>query len=193
MPSGLRRYHNSGNLHFITFSCYRRLPLLSSISARHVFEQTLEQVRVWYGLHVVGYVIMPEHVHLLVSEPDDGSLARAIQMLKQITATKLKSAASDNGVQHFWNVRYYDFNVLNQNKRIEKLRYMHRNPVKRGLVEFPEEWACSSFRHYATGITGIVKIESQWVPRELRTAESPILVKCDVRFRSHPVVQNKDD
>jgi putative transposase len=55
--------------------------------------------------------------------------------------------------------------VHNEEKRIEKLRYMHRNPVKRGLVAKPEDWAWSSFRHYATGEIGVVEIESEWTAR----------------------------
>jgi putative transposase len=62
----------------------------------------------------------------------------------------------------FWQARYYDFNVYSARKHIEKLRYMHRNPVKRGLVENPEDWPWSSFRHYTTGHEGIVEIESNW-------------------------------
>jgi putative transposase len=61
-----------------------------------------------------------------------------------------------------WQARYYDFNVHNEEKRVEKLRYMHRNPVKSGLVEKPEDWAWSSFRHYALGAIGTVEIESFW-------------------------------
>lgn len=63
---------------------------------------------------------------------------------------------------HFWNKRYYDFNVHTNDKRIEKLRYLHRNPVKRGLVEQPEDWKWSSFRHYRFGEIGIVKVSSEW-------------------------------
>ena len=81
------------NLHFITFSCYHRAPLLGTPEARRVFEQTLENVRQWYALYVTGYVVMPEHVHLLISEPERGTLAIAIQMLKQITAHQLKATA----------------------------------------------------------------------------------------------------
>jgi hypothetical protein len=61
--------------------------------------------------------------------------------------------------KHFWQARYYDFNVYTAKKRIEKLRYIHRNPVKRDLVEKPEDWEWSSFRHYATGEEGAVEIE----------------------------------
>jgi putative transposase len=161
MPRDLRRYQNTGNLHFITFSCYHRLPLLADCAARSVVEQSLERVRGWYGLLVFGYVVMPEHVHLLISEPERGTLRAALQMLKQISAHELRSDAQTP----FWQARYYDFNVWAAKKRVEKLKYMHRNPVKRGLVERPEDWAWSSFLHYATGVRGIVEIESERTSR----------------------------
>src|SRR3979490_3155490 len=65
----------------------------------------------------------------------------------------------------FWQARYYDFNVWSEERRIEKLRYMHRNPVKRGLVLNPEDWVWSSFLHYVSGVEGVVEIESQWTAR----------------------------
>jgi hypothetical protein len=65
-----------------------------------------------------------------------------------------------------WQARYYDFNVRSEAKRVEKLRYIHRNPVKRGLVGSPEDWAWSSFRHYLSGVEGVVEIESQWTARK---------------------------
>ena len=78
MPRGLRRYQQSRCLHFLTFSCYRRLPFLASPHARDLFEQALEQARVRYGFYVAGYVVMPEHVHLLMTEPEHGNLASAV-------------------------------------------------------------------------------------------------------------------
>ena len=69
------------------------------------------------------------------------------------------------GLPRFWQVRYYDFPVWSEKKRIEKLRYIHRNPVSRGLVASPEEWEWSSFRQWATGCEGRVEIECQWTAR----------------------------
>jgi putative transposase len=146
----------------VTFSCYRRQSLLTREGAYCVFEQELETVRTRYGFVVAGYVLMPEHVHLLVGEPSRSSLSVVLQVLKQQTSRKLKVPGS---VQ-FWQRRYYDFSVHNEEKRVEKLRYMHRNPVKRGLVEKPEDWAWSSFRHYAAGRRGAVEIESRWTAFE---------------------------
>jgi hypothetical protein len=65
--------------------------------------------------------------------------------------------------EHVWQRRFYDFNVWSEKKRIEKLRYMHRNPVTRGLVREPEQWAWSIFRSYAYGAAGAVRI-NQWGP-----------------------------
>jgi putative transposase len=158
MPKSLIRYQHSGQFHFVTFSCYRREPLLNSEQACCVFEQVLESVRQRYAFVVAGYVVMPEHVHILTSEPRISSLSIALQVLKQKTSRKLKQA----GASHFWQRRYYDFNVYSEAKTVEKLKYMHRNPVKRGLVPSPEDWVWSSFRHYATGEAGTVEIESQW-------------------------------
>jgi putative transposase len=162
MSSKPVRYQHQRCLHFITFSCYHRMKLLDANSARETLERELERVRSWYGCYIVGYVVMPEHVHFLISEAERSELSLVMQMLKQITSRKLRPPS----LPRFWQVRYYDFPVWTERKRVEKLRYMHRNPVKRGLVERPEDWKWSSFVHYATGIDGAVEIESQWTARK---------------------------
>jgi putative transposase len=158
MPWGLKRFHQSGQTHFVTFSCHRRRPFLNEARSKRVFEAALERVRRSCGLSVYGYVVMPEHVHLLISEPERQTLAAAVKSLKQSVARRLIG----NG-EHFWQKRYYDLNIRNHRQFAEKLRYIHRNPVKRGLCERPEDWEWSSFRPYATGCEGRVQIESEWM------------------------------
>ena len=162
MPWGLKHFQEARCLHFVTFSCHNREPLLGTSHARDVFERTLEQVRRWYGFYVCGYVVMPEHVHVLISEPERARLSTAIQMLKQNVARELRLPEGGR----FWLPRYYDLNVWGEGKRGAKLRYIHRNPVRRGLVQRPEDWTWSSFLHYATGAEGVVEIESQWTARK---------------------------
>lgn len=174
MPWSLKRYQHTRDLHFITFSCYRRQPLLNSAHTRGLVELTLERTRRSYQFFITGYVIMPEHVHLLVGEPLRSTLAAAIQALKQSVARRLVGRD-----KHFWQKRYYDFNVWTEKKCVEKLRYIHRNPVTRGLVERPEDWAWSSFRHYLTGEPGVVEIESQWTAR--RRERKGITLLCSTR------------
>ncbi len=155
MPAGLVRRHDRGDFHFVTFSCFGKRPYLASAAARDLFEQSLEKMRIRYDFCVIGYVVMPTHVHLLVSEPGEEMLATAIQALKL-------SVSVQSEQRPFWFARYHDFNVFTPDKRTEKLRYTHRNPVKWGLVAQPADWKWSSFRHYATGERGIVEIESDW-------------------------------
>jgi putative transposase len=82
MTKGLVRYQQSGCFHFVTFSCYHRLPYLNASTARNLFERSFESMRLRYDFVVCGYVLMPEHVHFLVSEPKKAILSKAIQALK---------------------------------------------------------------------------------------------------------------
>ena len=91
MPWGLKRYQQTRQLHFITFTCHHRAPLLSTEQARYTFLTGLETVRRWYSFYVVGYVVMPDHVHLLISEPERGTLALSMQMTKQMVSRKLRA------------------------------------------------------------------------------------------------------
>ena len=155
MTQGLRRFQHTGSFHFLTFSCYQRRPYLGRAAARDIFIAALERMRIRYAFVVVGYVVMPEHVHLLTNEPRIDTLDRTIQALKLSVAKRIK-------IHPFWQARYYDFNVWNPEKTTEKLNYIHRNPVKRGLVSRPEDWKWSSYCHYMTGDEGMVEIESHW-------------------------------
>jgi len=92
MPAGLRRYYGKCELHFVTFSCYRRLPLLKTARARDTFVKELGRVRDELGFHLLGYVVMPEHVHLLMSEPPRGTPSTVLQKLKLRVARKLRKA-----------------------------------------------------------------------------------------------------
>src|SRR5690348_3452919 len=128
MPWGLTRFHESGQSHFVTFCCYHRRRLFITDASRRIFESALERVRRSFRLQVYGYVVMPEHVHLLLSEPEGDTncptqakiglewatcseidseidtLADALKSLKQGVSRRLSGDA-----EHFWQKRYYDF------------------------------------------------------------------------------------
>jgi putative transposase len=84
---------------------------------------------------------MPDHVHLLVSEPPIEPLSKAIQSLKL-------SVSKQSPQRPFWQERYYDFNVITRSAFNDKRKYIHRNPVRAGLVEDPEDWPYSSYQTY---------------------------------------------
>jgi putative transposase len=205
MPWGLTRFQHSGQSHFVTFCCYHRGRLLTTDESRRIFELALERVRRKFRLQVYGYVVMREHVHLLLSEPQldtsggrtaplkpkDGlngpplgelqqhTLADAVKSLKQGVSRRLIGAA-----EHFWQKRYYDLNIRDYPQLVEKLRYIHRNPVKAGLCERPEDWEWSSFRHYATGCEGRVEIESEWTARKRERAAGRLSVVVELPHSS---------
>ncbi len=131
---------------------------------------------------------LPRHVHLLVNEPGRSTLANAVKALKL-------SVSLRRNVRPFWQSHYYDFNVFTNKKRIEKLRYIHGNPVARGLVEKPDDWSWSSFRHYATGMDGTVEIESFWTRKLGRGNTGIVLPGPQVRgtWGTRPIEEEDDE
>ncbi|HWG22064.1 MAG TPA: transposase [Terracidiphilus sp.] len=163
MPDGLYRLHHSGQTHFLTFSCYHRQPFLAQMNMQEEFLLALESVRRRFRMRVYAYVVMPEHVHLLVSEPPDGTVAKTMETLKTRIAVRARQEKKRTaGGSPFWQARYFDHNVRNHAGFVTQLRYVHRNPVKRGLCSKPEEYPWTSFRAWASGEIGPVEIENEW-------------------------------
>ena len=174
MRNPLNRYYGQGDLHFVTFSCYRRRPLLGTARSRDCFVKILDRVRSKRNFLLLGFVVMPEHVHLLLSEPPGSNPSIALQVLKQEVSRslrktrkyppeaqpRLKFAEAQIEEKHFWQRRFYDFNVWSEKKFKEKLEYMHANPVKRRLVAHPKDWLWSSWGHYALGEKGLIRVDS---------------------------------
>ena len=173
MPTRLKRYCGFGHLHFLTFSCYQRRPLLDTPAARNFSLSSLNEIRNRYHFELRGYVVMPEHVHLLLSEPSEHTLSIALKALKQRISRDFRGGIPESN-QHslpallrtlainlprFWQPRFYDFNIYTQEKFKEKLIYMHANPVKRGLVDHPAAWIWSSYLFYQIGKEGIISID----------------------------------
>jgi putative transposase len=173
MRNPLRRYYGLGDLHFVTFSCFRRRPFLGTARVRNRFVKILDEVRCRHEFSVLGYVVMPEHVHLLLSEPAKSNPSKVLQVLKQKVSRELGrrarrslsgqlflGIADEEGAEAaFWQRRFYDFNVWSAKKVQEKLEYMHANPVTRKLVMHPKDWPWSSWSHYERGEEGLLRID----------------------------------
>ena len=184
MPQGLKRYYGTGYLHFVTCSCYRREAWLGRARRRDLFLRLLEETRRKYRFLIVGYVVMPEHFHLLMSEPQVGDPSKVMQVVKQRFAQRIlgrqrkvraQRSLFEGEAIHVWQARFYDFNVWTERKRVEKLRYMHQNPVKRGLVLAPEQWMWSSYRWYALAEAGPVRLNDGTVMKlQMRKPAVPV-------------------
>jgi putative transposase len=160
MPHGLRRFQRAEALHFLTFSCFHRLPYLQATYAKDAAAAMLEATRARHKAHIYAYVLMPEHVHLLIDEPPAILLAQFVKAFKQTVSRELRGSR-----EQFWQTRYFDANIRGDDGLSEAIQYIHRNPVKRGLVARPEEYRWNSYRHYMTGERGVVEIESEWTAR----------------------------
>ena len=138
MTQGLHRFYGHNDLHFLTFSCYRRRPLFRNPAHCDLFLKVLDRVRRRYRFVVLGYVVMPEHVHLLLSEPQRETLSTAIQALKlgvvrsmegSVTTPRSRKigeiwgtpAGTSSHPDRFWQARFYDFNVFTERKRIAEI------------------------------------------------------------------------
>jgi putative transposase len=117
---------------------------------------------------------MHEHFHLLINEPKVGTPSLVLQVLKQRVSRKLRQRrrkrrcssqlrlwqeSSTTGLRSFWQRRFYDFNVWSRKKKIEKLNYMHLNPVKRGLVAHPKDWRWSSYASYQRQPDALIEVD----------------------------------
>ena len=143
MPRNLKRYSGAGDLHFIICSCYHRRQYLASARRRDLFLTILEQVRQRYRFVVLGYVVMPEHFHLLISEPDKGNPCIVMQVLKQRFARRVlrRSKVSSEVAQHrFWNLP----TVENANERREDFVQPSNCPTQ---AKIGLEWATRPFFH----------------------------------------------
>ena len=165
-----RQYHCLNRPHYFTASTYRRARVFDSERFRRHFVKTLSQLRESMGFKIIGYVLMPEHFHLLIWPCGLANPSQVVQSLKERTAIFILKTLRQNpqhvwcrkmlarlalpatvhyhGPSRVWQRRFYDLNVWSEKKRREKITYMHNNPVKRRLVSSPDLWPWSSFRFY---------------------------------------------
>ncbi len=175
------RYYDPGQLQFITTSTYRRTPLFSSPRFCREFVRVLDSTRLEFGFLLIGWVLMPDHLHLLLKPQPAESTSAILQQLKQRTAfrvltilranrrhpwchrmlgrLRLPASVHDRAEYRVWQRRFYPFNVYSEKKRLEKLDYMHGNPVSRRLVASPDEWPWSSWRFYYLGDDSVMRMD----------------------------------
>jgi putative transposase len=155
---------------FVTFSCYRRRRLLDHPVMRDAFVSiTAEKLCEHHGI-CSGFVVMPDHVHAIVWFDTSDALSPFMKSWKQTTSLRLKRVLR-GALSHyareihpddpFWQAKYYPFNLFTERKALEKLEYMHLNPVRAGLVARAYEWRWSSAGYYENGTD--VGISIEWI------------------------------
>jgi putative transposase len=152
----LRHLDALGTTRFVTFTCYRRHQYLTTDLARQVLIQGLVHLRMQRDVRILGWVLMPEHVHFVLLPPEGLRLGEAMGRFKNWTARQILSASEFKGVvlyrndgrRALWQRRSYDHNCRTPEVVRQKIEYCHKNPVRRGLADCPSEWPWSSYNWY---------------------------------------------
>lgn len=154
-----------GHAHELTFSTYRRMRVFNDPACAQLFLQSVENARVRHGFKLWAYVVMPEHVHLLICPKDESLICNLLRAIKQPASTRmLNHLKSSNpslygrlqvtnkrggSERRFWQAGGgYDRNVFTGDAIEAMVHYIHQNPVRRALVEDPGDWPWSSFGAY---------------------------------------------
>lgn len=157
-----RVYDEEKHVHFVTFSCYKRRKLLNPDPSKRIVIGTLGSRLARQNGICIGFVVMPDHVHVLLWFPENQQLSLFMNKWKDQTSSTIKNLYRDqfpnywtmlDGEETVWQPKYYGFNIYSEKKIEEKLDYMHLNPVRAGLVERAVDWPWSSARWYLEGKT----------------------------------------
>jgi putative transposase len=174
----LHHYDKLGTARFITFGCHHQYKLLTEESAIQSFLIHLHQARGKYGFLILGYVVMPDHVHLVLYPKDDIPIGEVIGEIKSRSAREIlaqwkavnhpyleRLLVTRNGITRyaFWQRRCYDHNCRMRETVLEKIEYCHHNPVKRGLVDNAADWKWSSYNWYNRKRGNILEIDDYCV------------------------------
>jgi putative transposase len=175
----MRRIEHPNHARFLTFSCYRRLPLFNNDAIKDAFVRHLAETRAKTGFHLLAWVVMPEHVHLLIWPrlPEfpvsvvcwrlkREFARRVVARWRDLSAPVLGVIQASDGRPRFWQRGGgYDRNIVDGPELAEKIRYINENPVRRGLVERATAWRWSSARWYAGERSGALMIDEARRPR----------------------------
>lgn len=170
-----KRYNEPGHAHELTFSCYKQRPFLEDEWVCRLLADAVTMAKDKHSFHVWSYVFMPEHVHLLVWPTlETYSISGFLQSLKQSVSRKVIGRARAKNPEklclfetgqvkepyQFWLPGGgYDRNVIKRETLAYTVNYIHRNPVRRGLVKNPDEWKWSSYKEWETRGAGPLHID----------------------------------
>lgn len=167
-------FDKTSTARFVTFSCYHNYNLFKTDTVKNIFLHQLDTLRTKYMFKIYGYVIMPNHVHLVLLLPDEIAVSKIIGELKSLTGREIISHWQSIGLEifdklkvikdgkqkyAFWQRKYYDHNCRTKETTIEKINYCHKNPVTKSLVEKQEDWIWSSFRSHHKMNNVMLKID----------------------------------
>jgi len=176
-----KRWNEAYHVHYLTFSCFRRQAFFSGSLAPGWFLESLDQAREGHGFHLWAFVVMPEHVHLVIAPGETYDISRILWQIKKPLSERVprhvranhraflrhmtRRRPSGRVSHHFWQPGGgYDRNLWTLERIHEKINYIHANPVRRGLVQRGEDWPWSSFRAWTEGGDEPLRLDKDSLP-----------------------------
>lgn len=158
----LRRLLQSGKIFFVT--SHRKKGLRDfSAGERDLLCYAIDSVRNGRGFRLPAFVVMPDHIHLLVLPDPEDTISALMQELKQVTAHRINSARHRTGT--IWQKGFFDRFMRTPKEVSETLEYIHCNPVRKGLCETPLQWRWSSAAAYH-GLPCIIPVDFLELPAQ---------------------------
>jgi REP element-mobilizing transposase RayT len=175
------RFHIEGHVYYITTVIYNRLPIFTRPSFIVPLYDSLNFYRHHQQFKLLGYVFMPDHIHLIIWPFGSATVSEIMRDYKKFTSTRIVRQAKVEGIDEWtrafqragretgrsthkvWQDSFWDVNIYSEPFLRQKLNYVHRNPVRAGLVEKPEDYVYSSYRNYVAGEEWLVEIDQDWV------------------------------
>jgi len=182
--SRIKKYNLENQVHFVSGCVLKRIKLFEHYPVcAEMLLKNIDFYRTKLNYKILGYVIMPEHYHFLIYPAQDTTISKILMVVKGFTAKSIVNFLKHENLAYLLNFKVpeskikrfkdslyqifqkdnYDFNIHSENKLLEKINYIHYNPVKRGLVSEPEKYIYSSARDYKDGKGGIINIENLFV------------------------------
>ena len=168
----LIHYDHEGCARFVTFCTHRKIAVLQAPQFRTIVVDAISEIHAQSLFRLYGYVIMPDHIHLVLLPPEKIALSAVVGEIKSLSAKRIHAVLSADDIRHFtvirnrlerfalWQRRCYDHNCRSEEALWEKVNYCHNNPVRRGLVETPGEWKWSSYDWYQDCSDALLEIDS---------------------------------
>ncbi len=183
MPTDLKRIDEPGHVHFWTISCYRRLAFFYHDNVKQSAIDGLHYIQDKFDICLIAYVIMPEHVHVMLypHKPSDDTpipISLLLREFKHFVGVDAKArlrdiwrergrlwaqplnhwATSNESEKPIWTTRGFDRNITRQDILHQRIDYCHKNPITRGLVNTADEWKWSSYRYYEHADESVLKM-----------------------------------
>jgi len=176
LKRSLPKYHDPGFPHFVTSVVEGRAPIFRDGGNAQVVLEMLGFYRVRYGFRLLGYVVMPEHLHAVILPSSHATISVIMREVKKRSSqrflsdwkrdqregflSQFRSERRDGEISYrVWQEGFYDFNIKGRDTLREKLVYMHNNPVVKGLVVRPEDYSYSSAGCYAKDEPGLLPVD----------------------------------